>query len=158
MTVLATDQGVPNRVSSQQATVRINILRNLNCPVFNNLPTNISISQSTGLGTRVYNVSATDLDTDVCSLLVSKSSKRVKINEKPNILLFFMLCMIDFLNNLNHLLILWFNLFTAIIQGHHLWPYWRWQCSNLLQDWSNIWFRNTQHGTVLRFWYSVQGM
>lgn len=73
MTVLATDQGVPNRVSSQQATVRINILRNLNCPVFNNLPANISISQSTGLGTRVYNVSATDLDTDVCSFLVSKS-------------------------------------------------------------------------------------
>lgn len=106
MTVLATDQGVPNRVSSQQATVRINILRNLNCPVFNNLPTNISISQSTGLGTRVYNVSATDLDTDVCSLLVSKSAKRVKINEYPNILLFFMLCMIDFLNNLNHLLII----------------------------------------------------
>lgn len=82
MTVLATDQGVPNRVSSQQATVRINILRNLNCPVFNNLPANISISQSTGLGTRVYNVSATDLDTDVCSFLVSKSAKHVGINYK----------------------------------------------------------------------------
>ena len=69
MTVLATDQGVPNRVSSQQATVRINILRNLNCPVFNNLPTNISISQSTNIGTRIFNVSAVDLDTDVCILI-----------------------------------------------------------------------------------------
>ena len=68
MTVLATDQGVPNRVSSQQATVRINVLRNLNCPVFSNLPSNISISQSMGVGTRVYNVTAVDQDTDVCIL------------------------------------------------------------------------------------------
>ena len=66
LTVQATDQGVPNRVSQISATVTINILRNLNCPVFANLPNNITVPQSTNQGARIYNVTAFDQDAAVC--------------------------------------------------------------------------------------------
>lgn len=62
MTVLATDEGNPQRQSQQTGTVRINVIRNLNCPVFRNLPANITIDQSTSLNSLVYNVSAYDND------------------------------------------------------------------------------------------------
>lgn len=58
----AYDLGLPQRTSANQATVRINVIRNQNCPVFNNLPADITISQSQVTNTRVYNVSATDAD------------------------------------------------------------------------------------------------
>ncbi|KAK3089813.1 hypothetical protein FSP39_006721 [Pinctada imbricata] len=69
MTVQATDEGVPNRASQQSASVTINILRNLNCPVFTNLPNNITVSQSTVLGSRIFNVSAFDQDEGIFSAL-----------------------------------------------------------------------------------------
>jgi len=65
MFVRAYDLGIPQRTSNTDATVRINVIRNQNCPVFNNLPADITISQSQNTNTRVYNVSATDLDTAV---------------------------------------------------------------------------------------------
>ncbi|WAQ95445.1 FAT4-like protein [Mya arenaria] len=62
MFVRAYDLGTPQRSSAQQATVRITVLRNNNCPVFNNLPTQIDISQTQSTLTRIFNVSATDSD------------------------------------------------------------------------------------------------
>ncbi|XP_052789236.1 protocadherin Fat 1-like [Mya arenaria] len=62
MFVRAYDLGTPQRSSAQQATVRITILRNNNCPVFNNLPNQIDISQTQSTLSRIFNVSATDSD------------------------------------------------------------------------------------------------
>lgn len=70
--VRAYDLGFPQLSSANQATVRINVIRNQNCPVFNNLPTEISISQSQSTNIRVFNVSATDLDPAVSSFLFMK--------------------------------------------------------------------------------------
>ena len=62
MFVRAYDLGTPQRNSANQATVRINVIRNNNCPIFQNLPANITISSSFGSNDRIYNVSATDND------------------------------------------------------------------------------------------------
>ncbi|XP_041364042.1 protocadherin Fat 1-like [Gigantopelta aegis] len=66
MTVMATDQGSPSRQSNQVATVRINIVRNNNCPQFVNLPASVElfVSQANQFGQSVYNISAVDSDDD----------------------------------------------------------------------------------------------
>ena len=63
--VRAYDIGTPSRQSAQFATVRVNIVRNANCPQFTNLPGSVEISQTTGLNTNIFNVSARDLDPPV---------------------------------------------------------------------------------------------
>ncbi|RUS85645.1 hypothetical protein EGW08_006591, partial [Elysia chlorotica] len=60
--VRAYDIGTPSRQSAQFATVRVNIVRNANCPVFANLPGSVEISQTTATNTNIFNVSASDLD------------------------------------------------------------------------------------------------
>lgn len=72
MFVRAYDLGLPQRTSANQATVRIFVIRNRNCPVFSNLPADISISQSQTSNTRIYNVSATDADATVSQYLLEK--------------------------------------------------------------------------------------
>ena len=62
MSVFATDQGNPQLTSTTQATVNINVIRNLNCPVFQNLPANITIQQSVQQNAILFNVSAFDAD------------------------------------------------------------------------------------------------
>ena len=69
LTVRAYDLGSPRAESPQFATVRINVIRNDNCPVFSNLPNSITISQSTSQFTPVYNVTAFDSDPVVSPLL-----------------------------------------------------------------------------------------
>ncbi|GFN78435.1 protocadherin fat 4, partial [Plakobranchus ocellatus] len=60
--VRAYDLGTPSRQSAQFATVRVNIVRNANCPVFANLPGSVEISQTTSINTNIFNVSASDAD------------------------------------------------------------------------------------------------
>ncbi|KAH3873294.1 hypothetical protein DPMN_036526 [Dreissena polymorpha] len=89
MFVRAFDLGVPQRSSANQATVRILVLRNRNCPVFANLPTNITISQSQNTQTRIFNVSATDLDaagrfSTLTYSLVGDDNAAVLFNIDPN--------------------------------------------------------------------------
>ncbi|KAL3878042.1 hypothetical protein ACJMK2_035678, partial [Sinanodonta woodiana] len=62
LTVRAYDLGTPQLYSLQDAIVDITVIRNLNCPVFNNLPANITILQFLNSGTNIFNVSATDSD------------------------------------------------------------------------------------------------
>ncbi|XP_046579033.1 protocadherin Fat 4-like [Haliotis rubra] len=62
MTVRATDLGTPTQQSTQVATVRINVLRNNNCPQFINLPANITIPTSVNFGNSLYNITALDND------------------------------------------------------------------------------------------------
>ncbi|KAL8559117.1 hypothetical protein ACOMHN_046165 [Nucella lapillus] len=62
LTVRAYDLSVPRGESPQFATVRINVIRNDNCPVFSNLPNDVTISQTTNQFTTIYNVSAFDSD------------------------------------------------------------------------------------------------
>ena len=65
MSVRAYDLGIPQRQSDQFATVRINIVRNANCPDFDNLPNTVNISQTTSVNTNIFNVSASDADPPV---------------------------------------------------------------------------------------------
>ena len=62
MTITLRDQGNPVLTAITQATVRINVNRNINCPVFNtNSPSTYTITQSQT--TLVFaTVSATDAD------------------------------------------------------------------------------------------------
>jgi len=62
-TVTARDGG--NRFSSQNAQVTINVLRNLFPPVFVNTPYQTSLAFNTNSNFRVFDVNATDADTDV---------------------------------------------------------------------------------------------
>ena len=69
LTVRAYDLSVPRAESPQFATVRINVIRNDNCPVFGNLPNDVTISQTSLPSSVVYSVSATDNDPTVsCGL------------------------------------------------------------------------------------------
>ncbi|XP_035826841.1 protocadherin Fat 4, partial [Aplysia californica] len=61
-TVRAYDLGIPERQSLQFATVRINVIRNSNCPVFSNLPSTVNISQTLGSNVNIFNVTASDAD------------------------------------------------------------------------------------------------
>lgn len=62
MTVRASDLGTPTQQSTQVATVRINVLRNNNCPQFTNLPANITIPKSVNFGSSLYNITGVDND------------------------------------------------------------------------------------------------
>ena len=64
MTILAKDQGVPQRSSSVPVTIDVN--RNLNRPVFINLPYTISIPETIGIGVNFFRANAVDND-DVVS-------------------------------------------------------------------------------------------
>ena len=63
MTITATDQGSPQRSST--ALVTIDVDRNLNPPVFRNLPAVISIPENQGTGINFFTANATDADTVV---------------------------------------------------------------------------------------------
>ena len=65
MFVRAYDLGTPQRNSQNQATVRINVIRNNNCPIFQNLPANITITSQFNNNDRIYNISAVDNDPPV---------------------------------------------------------------------------------------------
>ena len=69
LAVRAYDLSVPRAESPQFATVRINVIRNDNCPVFTNLPNTVTISQTTAQFNNVYDVSATDNDPAVSALV-----------------------------------------------------------------------------------------
>ena len=71
LTVRAYDLSVPRAESPQFATVRINVIRNDNCPVFGNLPNDVTISQTSLPSSIVYSVSATDNDPTVSYSLTS---------------------------------------------------------------------------------------
>ncbi|WAQ96421.1 FAT4-like protein [Mya arenaria] len=62
MTVYARDYGTPRIQSNDFATVTITVIRNENCPVFQNTPYSTDISQSVATGTSVFSVTATDAD------------------------------------------------------------------------------------------------
>ena len=61
MTVLASDNVQPNPQRAS-ATVFVKVIRDRSPPVFNNLPTTISVDEQTVLNTTVYTASATDSD------------------------------------------------------------------------------------------------
>lgn len=62
--VQARDGGTPS-LSSPEVTVTVNVIRNLNCPVFSNLPTSVvTINQNRQI-INIYNVTATDNDQQV---------------------------------------------------------------------------------------------
>ena len=63
--VVARDGGSPQQVSIQNAQVTINVIRNLNPPVFQNLPYETTVPFFVNNGVEVYNVLATDIDTVV---------------------------------------------------------------------------------------------
>ena len=63
MNVLARDFGTPQLQTVSAAVVTINVVRNDNGPVFQNIPYNRGISQNTVSGTSVFQVTATDADT-----------------------------------------------------------------------------------------------
>jgi len=62
MFVTATDDGLPNRSSTINARVTINIIRNENDPFFVNTPYVTTIPETTGLGNVVITVTARDND------------------------------------------------------------------------------------------------
>jgi len=62
MTVFARDYGTPRLQSQVSASVTINVIRNRNCPVFQNAPYSAGISQNVATGTSVFQVTATDAD------------------------------------------------------------------------------------------------
>ena len=61
---MATDKGSPSRQSNQVATVKINVIRNNNCPEFVNLPASVQVfvTQASRSGQAVYNITALDND------------------------------------------------------------------------------------------------
>ncbi|XP_060080745.1 protocadherin Fat 4-like, partial [Ylistrum balloti] len=61
LTVMAQDQGVPPLSSLASATVRVNVIRNENCPVFQNTQKSVDISQSRAAQI-ILDVNATDAD------------------------------------------------------------------------------------------------
>ena len=63
--VLARDGGNPQQVSTQNAQVTINVIRNLNAPVFQNQPYETTVPFFVNNGVQVYDVLATDIDTVV---------------------------------------------------------------------------------------------
>ena len=54
-TVRIYDLGSPSRLGENQATA-INLIRNQNCPIFQNLPRDITIPRTQQFNTRVYDV------------------------------------------------------------------------------------------------------
>ena len=63
MNVLARDFGTPQLQTVSAAVVTINVVRNDNGPVFQNVPYSRGISQNTVSVTSVFQVTATDADT-----------------------------------------------------------------------------------------------
>ncbi|XP_065921690.1 protocadherin Fat 4 isoform X2 [Magallana gigas] len=61
VSVRANDKGTPQRSSSTLATVRVNVLRNRNCPTFASSVVDISIDQSS-VSRVIYDANATDPD------------------------------------------------------------------------------------------------
>ena len=70
MSVRAFDLGSPQRFGVNQATVTINVIRNQNCPIFDNLPNVITIPRNQGLNTRIFDVNATDADPAVSTVFL----------------------------------------------------------------------------------------
>ena len=68
MFVTATDDGLPNRSSTINARVTINIIRNENDPFFVNTPYVTTIPETTGLGNVVITVTARDNDNFVSTV------------------------------------------------------------------------------------------
>ena len=77
-TVIARDGGNPQRLSVQNAQVTINVIRNLNPPVFQGQPYTTSVAFFVASGVEVYDVIATDADT-VVSLVSSFHASFFKI-------------------------------------------------------------------------------
>jgi len=62
MQVRATDDGIPAKQSTRDATVRINIIRNENDPYFINTPYETTVQETDSVGTSVITVTARDDD------------------------------------------------------------------------------------------------
>ena len=67
--VTAVDEGIPQRTSTIEATVRINVIRNENDPVFVDTPYAVSIPESQAIGSTIFTVTVFDADTTVSSFL-----------------------------------------------------------------------------------------
>lgn len=70
LSVTATDNGIPNRSSTFNAIVTINIIRNENDPFFVNTPYITTIPETTTLGSLVLTVTARDNDNIVSILFL----------------------------------------------------------------------------------------
>ena len=63
--VFARDTGVPPLTSAAPASVIVNVVRNLNVPVFTQPSYAVAINNSQSVGTQVIDVTALDGDTQV---------------------------------------------------------------------------------------------
>lgn len=68
MTVTASDQGTPKREKTVQVTIDVD--RNLNAPVFTNIPSVASINEDIQPSLTVFTVNAEDGDTQVRTLFI----------------------------------------------------------------------------------------
>lgn len=65
MVITARDLGNPPLSAKNDATVKINVVKNNFKPVFTNLPKTVTLSSTDSVGHVVYNVIANDRDTEV---------------------------------------------------------------------------------------------
>ena len=68
----AYDLASPSCTSQRDATVIITVISNRACPVYGNLPTEVTISQSIAANARIFNASASDSDVDVSVIKLEK--------------------------------------------------------------------------------------
>ena len=83
--VVARDGGNPQQVSTQNAQVTINVIRNLNAPVFQNQPYETTVPFFVNNGVQVYDVLATDIDTVVSRRNYSKTCVKQPLSKRLNI-------------------------------------------------------------------------
>lgn len=67
MFVQADDNGSPSKTSATNATVTIDVYRNLQDPFFTGGPFNVNIQETTAVGTSIRQVNFGDSDSDVRS-------------------------------------------------------------------------------------------
>lgn len=65
MVITARDLGTPQLFASNDATVKITVLKNNFKPEFTNLPKTVTLSSTDSVGHIVYDVIAKDRDTEV---------------------------------------------------------------------------------------------
>ena len=85
-TVIARDNGNPQQISAQNAQVTINVIRNLNPPVFQDQPYSTSVAFFVANGVEVYQVRATDIDTVVSSAAYSCIFTHIFVNAMVSVL------------------------------------------------------------------------
>lgn len=69
--VQAYDMGSPSKTSTTNATVTIDIYRNLRDPLFSGGPFAVNINETTFIGTSVLQVNFSDSDTDVSIIFLT---------------------------------------------------------------------------------------